>query len=108
MFKAEHVIGALLAVILLLACILIFRKPKTVVEEFDKTPYLEQIEIERKKAEFWEAKATKMQTIADGALKLSDSLQNIKPTIKHVYHEIYKFNSTATTTQLDSVIRSNW
>jgi hypothetical protein len=105
--KASHAIWALLGIILILICILVFRKPNTVVEEFDETPYLEIIESEKLKAIYWENQAEYFSSVADSALVISDSLQNLKPEIKHVYHEIYKFNSTATTIQLDSVIRAN-
>jgi len=108
MIKPSHIIWSLLGIILILACVLIFRKPKIVVEGFDDTELRKQIELEKQNAEYWESEAKRWHSVADSALVMSDSLQNLKPQIKYVYHEIYKFNSTATTTQLDSVIRANW
>lgn len=108
MIKPNHIIWALLGVILILILILVFRKPDPVVERFDEQHYLDLIESEEKKAAYYQLEAERWQSKADSAMAVSDSLEKLKPEIQHHYHEIYKFNSTATTVQLDSVIRSNW
>jgi hypothetical protein len=108
MTRANWIIIGLLGVIFTLVVILIVRKPATIVEPFDDSALREEIRLKDSVALYWELEAGLWHDFADSTLVLADSLENSKPTIKKFYHEKYKFNSTATTVQLDSVIRTNW
>lgn len=108
MIKASHIIIGLLAIILILAVLLIVRKPNPVVEPFDDTQLREEIRVKDSIADYWQAVSEYWEAIAVVSEAKSDSLQSLKPTIKYKYEKIYEFNAIANDSQLDSVIRSNW
>ena len=110
MSKTNWIISGLLAVILVLAAILIFRKPNTVtvVEPFDDTELREQIRVKDSVATYWESEAARWHSVADSAIAVSDSLETFKPGIKKHYDGIYKTIPDANVIGLDSIIRANW
>jgi len=97
-----------LGIILILLYILIFRKPDLPIEKFDETSLRNEIEVQKNLVKSWEKIANSAVKNADKHIARADSLEKLKPQVKHYYHEIYTFNSNANTSQLDSVIRSNW
>jgi len=107
--KTHIALIALFGIILVLLYILIFRKPDPIdVPAFDDTVLREEIAQKDSLAIAWKNIAQSHELRANKYEAKSDSLEQTKPQIKHYYHEIYTFNSTANSSQLDSVIRANW
>jgi len=98
----------LIGIILIMGYFLIFNQPAPVVESFDEAPLQEEIRIQDSSRTYWKYKAAVWQTEAERLESKSDSLQNLKPSIKIYYEKKYTFNANATVHQLDSIIRSNW
>jgi hypothetical protein len=107
--KATNIYFAILiGVILVMGYFMIFSSPETVVEEFDDSALLEEIRVLDSTSGHWEAVADSSLNVADAEKHKSDSLENLKPTIKIYYEKKYTFNANADILQLDSVIRTNW
>lgn len=106
--KSNLIIAAQIGIILILVCILIFKKPVTVVEPFDDTELRQQIAEKDSIAAHWELQANQWKTVASLAEAKSDSLELLKPQIQHHYHEIYTAIADGTVVELDNIIRSNW
>ena len=96
-----------ITVVLLL--IIMFRSnPEPDIIPFDDSKLLKQIEIADSAALYWQNVALSWEQVATDAEHYSDSLENIKPIVKHHYHEIYKSIADGTIVQLDSIIRTTW
>jgi hypothetical protein len=107
--KSNIAIFILLGIILILAYILIFRKPDSIVVlPFDDTKLRKEIAKSDSVATYWKQKAVDFQNKALYFEAKSDGLELLKPQIYNYYDQIYKFNSTASGSELDSVIRANW
>ena len=100
--KPIHIFAALLAIIVILSCVIIFRKSVTVVDSTSEIELLRADNLLRKKN-------TELLNLKIDSLRIEiTNLGNIKTVIKHIYHEqIIKVN-TASANQLDSTIRANW
>lgn len=88
--------------------LLFFNKEEVTVEPFDDSALRLEIQVKDSLADHWQDIARTQQIIALKALSERDSIEVSKTNTKIYYREIYKFNSTATNSQLDSVIRANW
>lgn len=107
MIKSNHILYILLVIILVLAGIIIFRKP--VKESGSEITKLKNsivkkdslIKAYQQDADTYEQKA---QDFTDKI----DSLNQVKQRVKHIYHDIYKDINTAGNKRLDSIIRANW
>lgn len=106
--KTQIALAVLLLIIFVQSFILVFRTNKSAVSTDNVDALKEQIKVKVDVAKFWEEKASEYKSVADKAIAKSDSLEKIKPIIKHYYYETYKFIPTATNKQLDSIIRANW
>ena len=107
--KSNIAIFILLGIILILGYILIFRKPDPIgVEPFDDTELRKEIAVSDSIAKHWENKAQQFQVDARYYEAKADGLELLKPQIHNYYDQIYSFNSTASSSELDSVIRANW
>lgn len=106
--KTQVALAILLLIILVQSFVLVFRTGKSVDSTDTVQALKEQIKAKEDVAKLWEKRAIEYKLTADKALAKSDSLEKLKPTIKHYYHETYKFIPRATNKQLDSLIRSNW
>ena len=106
--KTQIVLAILFLIILVQSFVLGFRTGKSTVSTADVDALKGQIQVKTDVAKFWEKKASEYKATADKAISKSDSLEKLKPIIKHYYHETYKFIPTATNKQLDSIIRANW
>lgn len=108
--KTNIVFLVLLGTILVLSYILIFRKSDTqiVIEPFDDTLLREEIAKSDSIANHWQQVASDYQYSAALSEAKSDSIEIAKQKLQQDYDEMYKFNSTASSNQLDSVIRANW
>jgi len=107
--KATNLYFAILiGIILVMGYFMIFSTPETVVEEFDDSALLEEIRVLDSTSGHWEEEAASWQNLADIAGDKTDSLENLKPTIKIYYEKKYTFNANADILQLDSVVRANW
>jgi hypothetical protein len=107
--KSNIVIFILLGTILILGYILIFRKPEPIeVKPFDDTELRKEIAKSDSIAASWQQKAEAFQKDAIYYEAKADGLEVLKPQIHNYYDQIYKFNSTASSSELDSIIRANW
>lgn len=100
--KTNIIIGALLIGVLILGYIVIYRKPNTVIELFDDTPYRDSIKTALQEVAYWE-------DYAHGVERERDLIKQQKQQVRYVYKPqyIYIYND-ANVSQLDSVIRANW
>lgn len=87
---------------------MILSKPAPIIEPFDDSALKKEIELRDSIIEQWESSALYWQSISEIAMKKVDSLESLKPKVKHHYHEIYKDISDGTVVYLDSLIRSRW
>lgn len=99
--KVRIVIAALIIINLILLYVVIYRKPEKEFVLFDDKPYRDSIQNALETAEYWRNEAYRIE--AD-----RDLLQIQKQKVKYFYEPIYIFNSGASVTQLDSVLRANW
>ena len=107
--KNHIIIGILLLGIgCLLSYIVLKEDPEPVVIPIDDGPYTKMIEKSDSHANYWESQSDSWRLIAKEAIASNDSLKKLKPKIKHEYHKVYVFNTTAGNTELDSVIRASW
>lgn len=108
MIKPKYIIVTLLGIILILSLVIIFKKPDSVVEEFDTSELEQKLEYEMERAQFWQKEASHWHQVADSALYVNDSLKQIEPIIITHYEKVYQAIPDGTNVQLDSIIRSNW
>tara|TARA_R110002167_G_scaffold72625_1_gene204028 strand:+ start:333 stop:662 length:330 start_codon:yes stop_codon:yes gene_type:complete len=106
--KTNIIFGILLIVIFALVTYIIFSEPTIIGEAFDESSLREEIRLEDSTSGYWQKESIAWHNIANVLGNKSDSLANLKPSIKYYYNEKYTFNTNATTNQLDSVIRSIW
>ena len=99
--KTNIIIGVLLIGVLILGYIVLYRKPDTVIELFDDTPYRDSIKIAYQNAAYWE-------DYAHGVEEDRNRIREQKQKVKYVYQTQYIYIRTADVDQLDSIIRSNW
>ena len=99
--KTNIIIGVLLIGVLILGYIVIYRKPDTVIELFDDTPYRDSIKTALRKVAYWEDYAHDVE-------KDRDRIKEQKQKVKYVYKPQYIYIRTADINQLDSIIRTNW
>ena len=97
-----------LVVIIVIEGFFLVKNPRVEVEPFDDTELLLKIQKADGTATYWKEQSEYWQVIATENRLLIDSLENIKPQIQVHYEKIYDFTSTATTNELDSLIRANW
>ena len=95
-------------IILLQGYMLIFRDRGIDVEPFDDSALLEKIKLADSAVVYWQSIALSWEQVATDAENYSDSLENIKPIIKHHYHEIYRDIADGTIVELDSIVRATW
>jgi hypothetical protein len=101
-------VAILIGIILVMGYFMIFSSPETVVEEFDDSALLEEIRLLDSTSSRWEAIADSSMNVANVEKHKSDSLENLKPSIKVYYEKKYTFNANADILQLDSVVRATW
>jgi hypothetical protein len=107
--KSNISIFILLGIILVLAYILTFRKQDPIeVPAFDDNELRKEITKSDSVASHWEQKAKSFRDDALYYEAKADGLEVLKPQIKNYYDKIYKFNSTASNRERDSIIRANW
>jgi len=88
-------------IIILLSTILIFRKPVEIITTFDDKPYKNSIAIL--------LKANDILHIQNDSLTIEYYiLEKKKRKIKIIYHDKYIFIKTASSSELDSIIRANF
>tara|TARA_R110000868_G_C10836883_1_gene759756 strand:+ start:224 stop:559 length:336 start_codon:yes stop_codon:yes gene_type:complete len=109
-FSKSNILTIILfSIILILSYIIIFRKSEPIgVLPFDDTELLNKITISDSIITYWKYKSIGFENKALYFKTKADSLQLLKPQINNYYDQIYKFNSTASGNELDSVIRANW
>ena len=108
MRKSSIIIIGLLVTVFILIGYLVLQGSDEVIVPFDETPLRKEIHEKDSLLTVYQDEAATWHNIAQTAINTADSLSHLTPEIKHHYHEIYKFNSTASNSQLDSVIRANW
>lgn len=69
---------------------------------------LKEIQIKEQLINNLNKKAFEQEKLIDLAVAKSDSLENVKQTVKHHYHETYIGINTYSNKQLDSLLRANW
>jgi hypothetical protein len=80
----------------------------SIVEPFDDSNIRNEIKQRDSLISIYEMRFDSLMSISDSLVSVNDSLESIKPNINNQYGKIYKFNSNANATQLDSVVRANW
>lgn len=108
MTNQSKILAVLLLIILALVVYIIIKTPGSEVEAFDPSALRAEIAVKDSTASYWEVQANTWETLADSLGNKNDSLQGLKPEIQHHYAKKYTFNANATSSQLDSVIRSSW
>ena len=108
MTKQNKILAGLLLIILALVVYIIIKTPGSKDEAFDPAALREEIRIKDSSATHWEEEANAWHNMANTLGDKNDSLQHLKPEIQHHYAKKYTFNANATSSQLDSVIRSSW
>ena len=108
MTKPTKILLVLLLIIFGLVAYIIIKTPGAKDESFDPAELREEIRIKDSTTTYWEEEANSWHNLANTLGDKSDSLENLKPEIQHHYDKKYTFNANATSTQLDSVIRSSW
>jgi len=106
--RTNIVLVTLILIILVQSIVLVFRTGRSNPQTNDVQALKEQVKVKESQVKFWEEQANDYKTLADKAIAKSDSLEKLKPIVKHFYHETYKFIPSASNKQLDSLIRSNW
>ena len=97
----KYVVIGLLAIILILLSILIFRAPEKVITKFNDKPYLDTISRLKKRNIVLHKRNDSIETEIQ-------ILSNTKQQIIIRYVEKIKFIHGASTWQLDSIIRASW
>jgi len=107
--KSNYILYFLLFVIIILAGILIFRKPVTIIDTPSKIIELKK-SIARKDflIKTYRQEAERLEFDAQGLSAEVDSLERIKQKVKIKYRETYINIDNARNEQLDSIIRSSW
>lgn len=106
--RTDIVLVTLILIILVQSIVLVFRTGRSNPQTNDVQALKDQVKVKESQVKFWEEQANDYKTLADKAIAKSDSLEKLKPIVKHFYHETYKFIPSAGNKQLDSLIRSNW
>lgn len=101
--KPSYVVIGLLVIILILGCILIFRKP-TVINN-DNQEELDRLTNENK---MLSDETLILNNQVDSLYRVQGTIIETKTIIKHIYHDQIKNVVTADSKQLDSIIRANW
>ena len=108
MKRSNIIFNVLLAIILVLLYVLIFRQPATIVEPFDDTELREKLDEEAAKSLYWEQLATKWEQKALQEEAKSDSLEKIKSDITDDYSKTYDIIPDSDIDGLDSILFANW
>jgi hypothetical protein len=106
----NHIIAVLVIAVMLFIFFNIWEKHPSVVDS-----HVKEVDSLEQQIAVWDSLAHQHMLIndslraqVDSLHKENDSIASSKIKVKHIYHEIYKDINTASNTQLDSIIRSNW
>jgi hypothetical protein len=99
MKKSNIIFGILLFIILVLLYIVIFRKPDPVIEPFDDSEQVQEIER-------LEAEVDSLNVLVGQNNSERDTIVEYKDRVKTIYREKYIYINTANASQLDSIIRA--
>jgi len=102
------IIIVVLILIVLIEAVVLFTRPVSIITPFDDSQLRREISILDSTSSFWESRSLHWALYADSVMKINTDLENQKPIIQIQYRERYNFNNSASTIQLDSVIRANW
>ena len=109
LIKSNYILYFLLFVVSILAGILIFRKPTTIIDTPSKVIELKKSITEKDSLiEIYQQKSIKYKHLALIFSIQVDSLYDIKQKVKTKYREIYINIDNAPNERLDSIIRSSW
>ena len=108
--KSNHVIYLLLAVIVVLFCVLIFREPNKIAGTGSNIDQLkEQIKEKDSLINAYQLEAEEYERNARILSAKADSLDSVKQKVKIKYREIYiDIANAKRNSYLDSIIRTNW